>query len=1664
MPKSGAGLSPQKQELLKLLMEERQRGQLRPRQWSGPRPLSFAQQRLWFLEQWQPGTINYNIPALVRISGNLDVELLEQAVRQILARHEVLRASFVSRNGECEQILVPADAFRIVTEDLSSYGDPAGEANARAHREFRKPFTLSEGPLLRATAYRLSAREHVLALTFHHILTDAWSFGILFRELGESYRALVQATGPSLPQLPIQYADYAAWQREMLETEAGRKQIDFWRAELSGTLPLLDLPTDRPRPAAQTFAGAQYHHHIAKELSDRLRTFSRERNVTLFMLLLAGFQATLCRYAGQDDVIVGTPIAGRKRVETERLIGFFINTLPLRAQVPFDSSFDSFLAAVKDTCLRAFENQDVPFEQLVKELNPDRDLSRPPIFQAMFSLQNVPVQSFALHNLEVQISRPENPSARFEITCDVFDMPEGLQCLIEYNTDLFDESSIARMFDSMDLLLAAALDAPNTLVWRLPITSDADRRRVTHEWNDTEMPFPACGVHELIAATASKYPGKEAVRCAGRPLTYEEVEKRSNQLARALRRLGVKRESLVGVLLERSERMPVALLGVLKSGAAYVPLDPAYPRERIQGMLDDAATVAVITERNLRELADCVSCPKLCLDECWSEIADESDESIQEKVDPGQLAYVIYTSGSTGKPKGVMIEHRAVVNFLTSMAAEPGMTAADTLLAVTTLSFDIAGLEMYLPLSVGATIEVATREETIDPDRLMTRLEQSRATVMQATPATWRMLIEAGWRGKRDLKILCGGEALPAELASALTQRAAEVWNVYGPTETTIWSSTTKIEGDAPVRIGRPIANTTMYVVDPRSLDVQPLGVAGELLIGGTGVARGYFGRPELTAEKFVASPFNASDRLYRTGDLARWRADGQLECLGRVDQQVKIRGYRIELGEVEAVLSQHPGVEQAVVVATEFRPGDKRLVAYWVAREPAPTVSDSELRSHARRALPEYMVPAAFMRLDALPLTPNKKVDRKALPVFHDATSERKQAESPRNPTEELLAQIWAEVLRRDAFGIHDNFFELGGHSLLVTRVIARVRNAFGVELPIRAVFEHPTIAGFAAVVVAARDQRDALALPPIVAVPRTANRMPASFAQERLWFLHQLDPSNPVFNLSSAVRLRGPLDLPALQAALDRIVERHESLRTHFEFAGNELLQVIHQQISCPLDVQETSESALLESVAAEQASPFDLDAAPLFRLKVLNLASDDHVLVFTIHHTIADGWSLGIVARELSQLYMAATTTKQIELAPLPVQYADFAHWQRQALTENKLAAHLDFWREHLHGAPELLRLPYDHPRPPVQTTRGSQETIEIPAETAKALRSIARRYDATPFTVLLAAVNILLHKLSGGEDIVVGLPVAGRSYVETESLIGLFVNTLAIRNRIDGTQRFEDFVSRVRTAVLDGFAHDDVPFERVVQAIKPERDASHSPIFQVMFILQNAGGDAPSMGGLSQSAVDIQANTVQFDLVINAADHGDALAVRFDYNVDLFERETVRNFAAMFASILREISLAPERRVAELAVVEAADGLSLREWRERSDRMAASTTAPRSSDAAPKPTYAAPRGDLERILAEVWQEVLGLERVGREDNFFDVGGHSLLLVQVHRALIKKLPLEFTILDLFRYPTIKTLAEFLDGGATAATASAVAVEERVAVRRNAAARNRQIRLERR
>ncbi|HVQ32095.1 MAG TPA: amino acid adenylation domain-containing protein, partial [Vicinamibacteria bacterium] len=1064
-------LGRRKAEILELLKMARPQEAPRPPLGKAPRvagtgaPLSFAQQRLWFLQQLDPDSVASNLQTRVRLDGPLNHAALTQALSEVVRRHEILRTVFVLEDGNPVQIVAPPTPVMLPLEDARGASAEATEAAARLvrAREVRRVFDLQRGPLFRPLLLRLADGAHDLLLTQHHIVTDGWSIAVLIEELLALYRDYSEGRGPSLPEPVLQYADYAVGQRAWLQGEVVERHLAYWRRSLA-SLPVLELPTDHPRPPLQDTEGAVNRLALTHKVSAGLKALARQEGATLFMVLLAGLAALLRRYTGQDDVVVGSPSGNRKWVETERMLGLFLNTLVLRTDVSGDPSFLELLGRVKKVVLEASAHEELPFERLVEELQPARDLSRPPLFQVLLILQNTPLEGLAGRPQADERPMSETGTSSFDLTFYLMDTDDGLRGYLEYAKALFDPGTAERLASHLEILLAGVVEDPRRRVSSLPLLTPSERQQALLAWNDTDAPYPQACVQELIGAQAARTPTRTAVVCGDRTLSYGDLERRSTQLARRLVRQGVTEGSLVGICMERSLEMVVGLLGVLKAGAAYVPLDPAFPQARLVHMLDDARLPLVLTQSELVDALPRTGVPRLFLDrhEVLEVEGDEGDALPTGSLDG--LAYVIYTSGSTGRPKGVEVGHRGLTNFLCSMRNEPGLTETDVLVSVTTLSFDIAGLELYLPLLAGARLVVARRDVAQDGRQLASLLRDSGATVLQATPATWRMLEASGWEGDAKLRVFCGGEALSRDLARTLLSRGEALFNLYGPTETTIWSTVERVSvADRPVPIGRPIANTTLYVLDER-LQPSALGVPGELYIGGDGVARGYLGRPELTAERFVPDPFagQGGRRLYRTGDLVRRLSDGRLEYLGRQDDQAKIRGFRVELGEIETALTQHPFVEAATVVARDDSSGQKRLFAYFVARaDRAP--SATELRAFLGERLPAYMVPSGFSRLDALPLTPNGKVDRRALPAIAPARSGLGALVPARTPIEAELVAVWRDVLRVPELGVHDSFFELGGHSILATQMVSRVRDSLGVELPVRRVFETPTVAGLA-------------------------------------------------------------------------------------------------------------------------------------------------------------------------------------------------------------------------------------------------------------------------------------------------------------------------------------------------------------------------------------------------------------------------------------------------------------------------------------------------------------------------------------------------------------------------------------------------------------------------
>ena len=1038
--------------------------------------LSFAQQGLWFQEKLTNVNQIFDVPNSLQLKGKLNFAAFESSIQELVRRHEILRTTFTLAEASPIQVVHSEIDISLPVVNLQELSELERETEISRliERERTRHFDLEKGPLLRFILLQLGQEEYILLFTIHHLVTDGWSVGIIIKELAALYQAGSENKPSPLPELSIQYADYAIWQRQYLQREILENLLAYWKQKLKKNLPALQLPTDYPRPAIQTFSGQRKSFSLSADLTQALKTLSHNQNVTFFMTLLAGLKVLLSRYSGQDDVLIGSPIANRNQNNTEQLIGFFVNTLALRTDLSGDPSFCELLKRIRETTLGAYAHQDLPFELLVQELQPERNLSSTPLIQVMFILHNAPIPTLEMSGLALTpLEMTDQRNVMFDLTVHITETESGLEGSLDYNTDLFEPATIERMVGHLERLLEAVAANPQQKRSQLPLLTEPERQQLLFEWNDTERNYPQdkC-IHQLFEAQVEQTPDSIAVVFEEQELTYLELNTKANQLAHYLQTLGVKPEVIVGICVERSLEMVIGLLAILKTGGTYIPLDPNYPQERTAFILEQTQASVLLTQASLRKEIPPHQAQVVCLDTDWDSIAQQNQSNLSNLVTGENLAYIIYTSGSTGKPKGVQISHKALSNFLSSMKETPGLSDDDTLLAVTTYSFDITALELFLPLIVGARLVVASQETVSDGIQLSAKLVDSEATVMQATPATWQLLFAAGWSGKPQLKVLCGGEALPATLATQLIEGCDSLWNMYGPTETTIWSAASQVKTvERTVPISDPIANTQLYILD-KDERLVPIGVAGELCIGGMGLARSYFHRPDLTAEKFIPNPFSqkAGERLYRTGDLARYLPSGEIEYIGRIDYQVKVRGFRIELGEIEAVIAQHLAVRESVVVVREESTGSsdsKRLVAYVVARQDK-ILTITELREFLESKLPSYMIPSVWVTLESLPLTPNGKVDRKALPAPEKTRPKLdKKLIAPRNSIECKLAEIWAEVLDVEKVGVFDNFFELGGDSILAIVAIAKANETSELQLTVKQLFQHQTVAALATVAV---------------------------------------------------------------------------------------------------------------------------------------------------------------------------------------------------------------------------------------------------------------------------------------------------------------------------------------------------------------------------------------------------------------------------------------------------------------------------------------------------------------------------------------------------------------------------------------------------------------------
>ncbi|HEY0513600.1 MAG TPA: amino acid adenylation domain-containing protein [Thermoanaerobaculia bacterium] len=1495
-----------------------------------PLPLSFAQERVWFLDQLTPGgNLAYNVQLAIRLRGPWRVDLLERSLSEIVRRHEVLRTAFPAVDGRPVQVIRPPVPVRLPEIDLRALPEPRrGERAGRLIAEtIGVPFDLATAPLVRWRLLRLDEETRVLVQVEHHFVHDGWSLAILLGELQALYAAFSRGERSPLPELPVQYADYAVWQRRWMQGETLDRLLAWWKERLTGLPAALEIATDRPRPAESSFRGDVLALPLEPDLYDALRRFGRARGLTLYTTMLAGFLALLHRYTGEEDVVIGTSNANRRARELEGVIGMMVNSLALRADLSGNPGFQDLLGRVRELALETHAHQDLPFERLVQELRVERRAGRNPVFQWMFNFHDSPVPEVRFGGLEMAPEILANGTAKMDV--NVIVIPRGEQragrgesaedrwasLRWEYNTDLFDAATVRRLDAHYRTLLAGALADPRLALSELPLLSAPERAELLHGWNDTAALYPEAAIPDLFGRQAAATPEAVAVVFGAASLTYGELDARANRLAHHLRALGAGPGELVALAVPRSLDLAPAILGILKSGAAYVPLDLGYPAERVAFMLADTGALLVVDGDFL-----CNS------DEAIARVPATPPPGL---AGPDDLAYVMYTSGSTGRPKGVAVTHRNVVRLVHG-SGFARFGPDEVFLQLAPVSFDASTLELWGPLLHGGRLAIFP-PETPTPASLAEAVERHGVTTLWLTAGLFHQVAEGDLSGFRSLRqLLAGGDVLsPAHVARTLARLPGlTLIDGYGPTEGTTFTCCHPIHqidpAAGPVPIGRPIGNARVHVVDSGGAPA-PVGVPGELLIGGDGLAAGYLHRPALTAERFIPDFFGPpGGRLYRTGDLARWRPGGTLEFLGRIDQQVKIRGFRVEPGEVEAALAEHPAVAAAAVVV-ERRGGEARLLAYVV---PAPGRAGlrEELRDDLRRRLPEFMLPAAVIELAALPLTPNGKVDRRALPAPADPAAELADTYiAPRGPAEEILVQIWSEVLGVERVGVEDDLFSLGGHSLLAIRILSRTAAVFGIEVPLPVLFEAPTVAGVAAHLaqVALQTGGKRPDAPPLRTVRRD-RPLPLSFGQQRLWFLHQMEPESPAYHTSRRYRLAGPLRPARLEEALRGLVERHEILRTRYHKLAGEPVQSVSRELPAlslvdlgglPEAAREPEERRLAGELFRR---PFDLAAGLPLRACLLRRGEDDHLFLLSLHHIALDGWSMGILQRELGALYEDGDP-----LPDLAFQYGDFAAWQRGWLKGPVLKREVDFWRARLAGAPALLELPADRPRPPMQRYRGGRLPARLPAETSAALAALARRQGATPFMLLLAALGALLHRLAGQDDVVVGTPVANRNRPEIEGLIGFFVNTLALRADLSGRPRFADLLARVRRTTLDVFGHQELPFEKLVEALQPERSLAHAPIFQVLLVLQSAPLEPLRLAGLDVEEAGFDTGTAKFDLTLDLGPTAAGLAGTWEYDRDLFDGPTVERLAGAFERLLAAAAAEPETPVSELPLLSPAE---------------------------------------------------------------------------------------------------------------------------------------------
>jgi amino acid adenylation domain-containing protein len=1516
-------------------------------------PLSFAQQRLWFLDQMEPGRATYNVPVSIRLSGRLNVDALGQSIDEIVRRHEVLRTTFATEDGQPVQVIAPAARVEVKWITLEDIPDAEKDSHIfrLATEHAQRPFDLTAGPLVQTALLRVAEEEHVLLITLHHVAADGWSTGIFIRELAALYEAFSFGKPSPLAEPAVQYADFAMWQRLWLQGGALETQLAYWRRQLSGATGILDLPTDRSRPAVQTYAGSRYSFALSKELADEVDATSRREGVTVFMLLLAAFKALLYRYTGQQDVIVGSPVAGRSRAEIEGLIGFFVNTLVLRTDFSNNPRFRGLLQRVREVCLAAYAHQDLPFEKLIEELQPQRDLSHKPLFQVMFALLNAPMPDVNLPGLTLSLLEIDSETAKFDLSLELVESKQQFTGWLEYNTDLFDAATIQRLASHFHTLLESLIEDPNRPVSLARLLTGGEREQLLVEWNRTDKQYERSKlVHELIEEQAATRGDSIAVVYEGRQVSYREVNRRANQIGRYLRGKGVREDERVGVCLRRSEEMVIAMMGVMKAGCGYVPVDPDYPQERLSWIIKNAQVRLILTESEPEMTLPSGPVSTIAIDKQIEEIKRCSGANLGIRIEPGNLAYVIFTSGSTGTPKGVMNTHGAILNRLQWMQDAYGLGPSDSVLQKTPFTFDVSVWEFFWPLMTGARLVVARPAGHQDSAYLARLIAEENISTMHFVPSMLQVFLAEEALGECAClkRVISSGEALSLELQNKFYARlCAELHNLYGPTEAAIDVTFWACERESRRRyvpIGNPIANIKTYVLDAQ-LGPTPIGVPGELHIGGVGLARGYFNDPALSAEKFIPDSFSdrPGARLYRTGDVARYHADSSIEFLGRNDHQVKVRGFRIDPSEIEAALNQNDAIKESVVTLEESTPGHKQLTAYVVASD-GRLPNLTELRNYLKQKLPEYMTPSAFVLLEALPLTPNGKLDRGAL-AAHKAT--RLKAETtfvaPRNEAEETLAGIWAEVLKVDRVGVFDNFFELGGDSILSIQIVARATQ-LGLRLTTMELFLHQTVAELAASATpraALEPGRDSDA--PLLedgarqALERLGDvedAYPLSPMQHGMLFhtLHDLEPDTYTIQMSCSIHAK--LDAQAFRRAWREVVARHASLRSAFIWEGlNEPLQVVRSRVELPWEeddwrnlTAEAQAERLASLLASDRARGFELSLPPLMRLLLIRTGDESWRLIWTQHHMLLDGWSLSLVLREVFELYEAFAEGREARLDRQPP-YRDYIAWLRR----QDLSRAESFWRSLLAGFAAPTTLGVDRPvgAAAVGERAYSQQQVYLGGDASTALGLFARKHQLTLNTVAQGAWALLLMRYSGEKDVVFGATASGRpaDLPGVESIVGLFINTLPVRAQASADARVVSWLRQLQQQQFEARQYEYVSLAQVQAWSEVPR---RRPLFESLLVFENYPVDQfvlEKSGGLGVAEIQSYSfSNYPLELLVAP---GSNLFLQIKYDRRRFDEAVVARMLEHLQAILEAIVAGPEGLVSTLSSLTSAEGAEILE---------------------------------------------------------------------------------------------------------------------------------------